>query len=336
MNLETIGKRIILLGLILLIIFTTIFLFNSTKLNLGPINTEVWSHYAGVVSGIVGTIFALVGVLFLIINLSEQRKVSSRQEVENRFFELIKLHRDNIDEMGSKGKVKRAVFIEIKDEFHELHKSVKLNYTFQDSNKSEIEWQRACIQITYLIVFFGVNNSSTNYLKKLISAIISDDKAEKILSFSLLDSLISTHANIKESNRLGLTNFYLPYDGHQSRIGHYFRHLFQTVKYINDQPSNLFSFEEKYNYAKTLRAQFSTHEQALFMYNAISPLGAPWELSSEITDVNNKLITKYNLIKNIPEDFTRDINPKDFFPDVFYEFDSSPTSSRLELQTHYH
>lgn len=335
MNLETIGRRLIFIGIALLVIFTLLFVFNSTKLSLGPLDTEVWSHYAGVISGIVGTTFSLVGVLFLIINLSEQRRISSRQQVETRFFELVQLHRDNVKEFESKGKTGRTVFIEIKDEFHDLYDLIQLWYTHLDSSKPLSDWEKDCVQISYLITFFGVNNSSTNYLRRLIHEIIIPPLAQTKFDTFCLNPLIANHQQQKLRNGQVRKKSYLKYDGHQSRLGHYFRHLFQTVTYINGQPPTLFSYREKYDYIKTLRAQLSTHEQALFLYNSISPLGNPWELDSTITDNNQKLITKYNFVKNLPEGFTRAINPKTYFPDIFYEFDRTETANRKQLEQHY-
>lgn len=335
MNLETIGRRLILLGLFLLLTFTILFVFNSTKLNLGPINTEVWSHYAGVISGIVGTIFSLVGVLFLIINLRTQRTISLRQQVETRFFELLQLHRDNVNEIQSKGKNGRAVFIDLKDEFHEIHELVQRRYTQAESAKSIFDWDKDCIQIAYLILFFGVDNSSTNYLEKVIRQTITNEVVQNNFITNCLKPLIDNHKQQKEKNETGFKKGYFTYDGHQSRLGHYFRHIFQTVTYINRQPSTLFSYDEKYEYIKTLRAQLSSHEQAVFFYNSISLLGSPWELDKKITDNNHKLITKYNFVKNLPDGFTRTINPKTFFPDIFYEFDDNKTQNRIELEKHY-
>lgn len=334
MKLEIIGKKLISAGIVSLAILTLLFLFNSTKLNFGPIDTEVWSHYASVISGTVGTIFSLVGVLFLIINLSEQRQISSRQQVETRFFELLQLHRDNVKEFESKGKTGRAVFVEIKDEFHDLFKFVQQWYPFSNSEKSANEWEKDCIQISYLITFFGVNNSSTNYLKQLIHELIISSLAK--LEFDMgFNILIDNHKQQKKKNDTNSKKTYLKYDGHQSRLGHYYRLLFQIVTYINEQPTALIPYKEKYDYIKTLRAQLSTHEQALFLYNAISPLGHTWELDSKITDDNKKLITKYNFIKNLPIGITREINPKTYFPDVFFEYDKTKTVTRKLIEQRY-
>ncbi len=84
-----------------------------------------------------------------------------------------------------------------------------------------------------------------------------------------------------------------------------------------------------------MRAQLGTHEQALLLYNVISPLGEPWELAEDIRDDNKKLVTKYNMIKNIPLGFTREIDPKDYFPNVFYEIDDKRTTHRIDLEKKY-
>ena len=115
------------------------------------------------------------------------------------------------------------------------------------------------------------------------------------------------------------------YGGHQHRLGHYFRHLFQTYKYLNYHPD--LDDKEKYFYGKTLRAQLSTYEQALLFINSISNLGMKWEFSPEIdlestteNDIKkSKLITRYNLIKNLPGYHLFGLRYKTYYPDVKYE-----------------
>ena len=77
----------------------------------------------------------------------------------------------------------------------------------------------------------------------------------------------------------------------------------------------------------------TTHEQAIFFFNSLTSLGAPWEI--DIDDNNKKLVTKFNLVKNLPIGFTGSLDPKEFYPDVFYEFDSEKTENRKELEKHY-
>lgn len=317
--------------------FGFIFVFNSSGLTCGPINAAIWGQYGDVVGGFVGTIFALVGVLLLYETLNEQRRTYIKQQVEKRFFELLKLHRDNVTEMHSNTKVGRNVFIVIKDEFHDLYGWVIKWYTLEKSGLTESIWKKKIVQIVYLIIFFGVDNSSTKYLKERISKVIENDTVFSEVEKYCLMPLINSHEKRKMENMDKATDQhnYLKFDGYQSMLGHYYRHLFQTVKYINEQPTILFTYKEKYEYIKILRAQLGTYEQALLLYNSISPLGEPWELATTITNENHKLITKYNLLKNIPFGFTKEIDPKDYYPNIFYENDQVISTRRKELENIY-
>lgn len=113
------------------------------------------------------------------------------------------------------------------------------------------------------------------------------------------------------------------YGGHQFRLGHYFRHLYQSVSFIDS--SKILSYEEKYKYIKFLRGQISTFEQIIFFLNSISSIGRIWELEDSFSGdlevkFNRKLITKYNLIKNIPTNTIKeDIHLTSFYPTVNYE-----------------
>ena len=114
-----------------------------------------------------------------------------------------------------------------------------------------------------------------------------------------------------------------------------YRHLFQVVTYINEQSSKILSYKEKYQYIKTLRAQLSTQEQLLFFWNSISDLGLAWERDPEIDSENEKLITKYNLVKNIPEGYSKYIKVRDFYPLVNYEGLREIPLERVELEKIY-
>ncbi|MFN0215874.1 MAG: putative phage abortive infection protein [Saprospiraceae bacterium] len=337
MDYEKTGKTLIIIGTCFTVFFGLEFIFNSGGLTCGPIDASIWGQYGDVVGGFVGTIVALIGVLLLFETLKAQRRTYIKQQVETRFFELLKLHRDNVTEMQSKGNNGRTVFIEIKDEFHDLYAWATHWYPLDKSGLTETVWKKNVVQIVYLITFFGVDNSSTEYLKKRINEIISNEPVYNLFEKSGINTLISNHEKTKNENKdkPKEQRIYLKNDGHQSRLGHYYRHLFQTVKYINEQPKTLFTYKEKYDYIKILRAQLGTHEQALLLYNSISPLGEPWELDAKITKENQKLITKYNLLKNIPFGFTKEIDPKDYYPNIYYEIDDKEPTKRAELEKLY-
>lgn len=110
------------------------------------------------------------------------------------------------------------------------------------------------------------------------------------------------------------------YGGHQHRLGHYFRHLFQSYKFLSGQK---FNDREKYFYGKILRAQLSTYEQCIFFINSLSSLGFKWEYDPEKTisasNERTDLITFYNLIKNVPGQHFLDLLYKSYYPKVQYE-----------------
>lgn len=115
------------------------------------------------------------------------------------------------------------------------------------------------------------------------------------------------------------------YGGHQHRFGHYFRHLFQSFKFLSLQ--SFLTSDEKYFYAKTIRAQFSTYEQFLLFFNSLSSLGMKWEYtvdygnsSSEIDIADFKFISRYNLIKNLPGSQYYDFTYRRYYPKVDFEY----------------
>lgn len=132
------------------------------------------------------------------------------------------------------------------------------------------------------------------------------------------------------------------YGGHQFRLGHYYRHLIQIVNYINDNKE--YSYEKKMGYIRLLRAQLSTFEQNILFLDTVSVFGRIWELevvgdSTKLIETNKKLITKYNLIKNIPNGKLVDgeILMSDFYPDVTLEMNFSERGwrRRKELEKEY-
>jgi hypothetical protein len=131
------------------------------------------------------------------------------------------------------------------------------------------------------------------------------------------------------------------YGGHQFRLGHYYRHLFQTVNYINKNPN--LSYATKYENIKLLRAQISTFEQKLIFLNSVSTLGRVWELekfgiTSQAININDQLITKYNLLKNIPDEVLfDDIKITTYYPLVIVEtnYNSTDILKRQVLEKQY-
>jgi hypothetical protein len=72
---------------------------------------EIAGQLGDFVGGYVGTLFSLIGVLLLYVTLRSQRVASEKQSFENKYFELLKLHRDNVAELDLHGTSGRRLFV---------------------------------------------------------------------------------------------------------------------------------------------------------------------------------------------------------------------------------
>lgn len=345
----------------------------------------VTGQFGDFIGGFVGTIFALSGTLLIFLTFREQNKQNKRENLESSFFEMVRLHRENVTEMRyTKANSKkdfvyenRQVIRVIFQEFIECYRDVKKfsNSTNPDDYiKKEYQSiltdiikpinphisliELAIIDIAYNIVFFGLSTEgisilrkhfglryNSSYYYKLLFYIKLKPKKENKRRFKLwkelraydlkqlrplIDELYASRSSsIKRKNLSEFAtslkvhkSYEKYYGGHQFRLGHYFRHLFQSFKYL-DTHKHL-KDNQKYTYAKMLRAQLSTYEQALLFINSISSLGMEWEYiadTGKAIELNRKLnlITKYNLIKNLPGEHIYGIKYKTYYKNVTFE-----------------
>lgn len=347
------------------------------------------------IGGVVGTVISAAGFYFLYLTFNEQRKSFEKERLESKFFDLIKLHRDNVVELSFDGteliedndslfiekriyngksvfKVIFNQFIICKNELTPFMRRKKmflpeyerelLENPIIKEHKIDIT-MLAKIDICYSIVFYGLgsegllilrNNFSEKYKEKFIDDILrflslkpshDNDILNKWMVVSNRNTrgkrnkLVEDIYNWRKTKIIAKDNEFIEtidnyhnryikyYGGHQFRLGHYYRHLFQVVKYVNKQMT--IDYQTKYDYVKILRAQLSTYEQAVLFLNSLSKMGSVWELNPEIDETlkgyNKKdfeLITKYNLIKNVPGETIYGINFKEFYPQIEYESDN--------------
>lgn len=270
-------------------------------------NPDLSSKFGDFVGGFIGSLFSLAGVFLLFETLISQKNAFQKQQFEIKFFELLKIYRENVQEMEHtpSGRSKangRRVFVELRKQFGEIYckiKDIVKENDFHIKNKD-------IINISFIIQFIGIGETTNEILDKYLDKYRQNQK-------DLIDNITNKFSfEYASGNKL---------DGHQSRLGHYYRHLYQFVTFIDK--TEYLDDNEKYFYVKTLRAQMSTYELAMFFINSLSDFGQPWSVGDPC------LIVKYKLIKNIPSGFIFDINPKDYYQMMYEEDERSklPTAT---------
>ncbi|PKQ64101.1 hypothetical protein BZG01_15065 [Labilibaculum manganireducens] len=166
-----------------------------------------------------------------------------------------------------------------------------------------------------------------DYIKKIPAVYECGDSSRNfsVIINSFLKTKILSNSTVINNINNGFVKFF---GGQQYQLGHYFRHLYQAVNYIDSQSSFLFSKDEKYEYIKTLRAQMSNYEQALLFINSLTIMGRDWEYSNKD---GKCLISEYNLIKNLPKKFIPNMQPQDYYPDVDFEWKSKKVKKKASL-----
>lgn len=282
-------------------------------------------------------------------DLKDQKKNWLIERFESRYFELIKLHKDNVSEMNIADRLfGRRCFVPM---FYELRYIYLIARIHQTRMATAIPLRLDILavdilKLTYAIFFYGTGgNSEKQFVHKLNPAetdLFAQVKGwiENMQEIWVNHSAHAKSTNAANSNKsnddkcltynkpvakpeddLTIELYYKPYNGHVNLLGHYYRHMFQAAKYVVEQ--EFLTEKEKYGYIKTFRAQLSNFEQLLLYYNAMAWFDEEWR----------ELFTKYKFIKNIPLDLADfDVNPKEKYADYIKWLMEEKDEKLFELQ----
>lgn len=250
-----------------------------------------------------------------VLTLILYQRESKKQNFRTNFFEYLKIHRENTRETETRGKKGHDAFIDIYRELKFIYDNFP---TDSRATTYRIEW-------SYILVFYGLGETSIPITKSFLEKQYSGYQHEINIVITYFEKLRQRFNEEKSSLRdkgrkrsifktkqKEFSSIHLPcvLDGHQSDLGHYYRHLYQTVTFVDEfEPLRFF---ERYDYVKNIRAQFSNHEMVVFLANAYSPLGKKaW--------IDRGLIAKYRLIKNMPLSLFPWKNIIEDFPKIEFE-----------------
>lgn len=222
--------------------------------------------------------------------IEEHRILQQKNQFESQFYEMLRLHKENIKEFkynlyaAEKGIIPidnilgRSVFKHYNFEIKYIYKILRDEFVENEKNH--------LFKLAYDLFFNGIiyfeNKSKDNNLKKNVEIINWFIKRYKDNRFITV--------------KIGNHNLYdiIILSGYSEFLGHYYRLLFQIVKFVVNK--NFLSYEEKRNYLRILRAQLSNHEQVMLYYNWKADYGHKWE------NKVNKFFTDYRMIHNINDD----------------------------------
>lgn len=320
------------IGIVLILISPFFFLVaNFMDLTYAETGT-IGDAIGGITSPITGLIGAILVYYAFLIQLEankmlfnqikEEKTERKKTQTEGHFFELLRIHIDNqrnlkINDIKNQNILQgKEVFQWMLREFYECYEII--DRYFEEFEQEEEVLIDEKINIAYTCLLFGgVGEYSLLFIQEQLK-----DHGQEFIPW--------IKAEFQKRKKKIQKNYpFKLFNGHHARIGHYNRHLYQTVKYINSQDEEILSYEEKYNYIKTLRAQLGTHEQTFLFFVSLTDAGIKWEKAKYLSS-NKRLLTKYNLIKNIPKGYITITKPEDHYPDVNY-YNQRNTPSKVEL-----
>lgn len=292
----------------------------SLYLGGGNLDMPATGQVGDFLGGVIGTIAGALSVILLYKTLKVQIDFNKKQKedlaierFENKFYEMLKIHRDNVDQISINNNVSgRKAFSRLFNELRFTYYYCVNNITEQRKSNIQIQLSDEKIyNIAYLVFFFGTGQISDSLVKDLLdkdSITVFNHITETIKIDKELHRNDKTCKSLKtvscEGEKISFYYNYVPFQGHMGNLSHYVRHLYQLIRFVDEKyPETEASDAEKNkkskeDYVATIRSQLSIYEQAFLYYNAISVLGAPW-LDSEKSE--GSLLKKYSIIKNLPK-----------------------------------
>ena len=272
---ERTSKILMWIGIAIFLAGLVIFFWNDTLFNTDSlIKSDKVGQFGDFVGGLIGSLWALAGVILFYVALKEQRsdletnrKVLKTQVVAlEKQIEEFELQRQELE-------LTRKVFTEQRD-------TLKLQQ-FESTFFSMLNLHHQIVD--------GIDIDTTKG-----GGLFSTEKARdvRLTGRDCFEYFFDEYAYIyedwhqetDEQMRIGksYTQFYLK---HQADLGHYFRNLYNILKFIHKRNPG-----DKFFYANLLRAQLSSSEILMLFYNCLSQFG----------NVKFKpLIEEYHFLQNI-------------------------------------
>ena len=229
--------------------------------------------------------------------LNEQKVQFQKSQFENQFYEMLKLHKENVNDLEIKMiRLLKGVhkpeeiteeYIKGRRVFNYFIKELELCYYIAKENFPDKGF-KIWFNKAYGIFFHGLHESQKN-THPFFDELYEVKETHTNNSYSYLKNIINNKYKFHWEYHLN----YPIFEGYSSQIAHYLRHLFQTVKFVALQSEDFVSYEEKRKYLRILRAQLSNQEQVMLFYNWFSKFGNQWE------NEQNKFFTDYRMIHNI-------------------------------------
>lgn len=278
-----------------LIVFNGSYNFNDSKV----IEPDLASKFGDFFGGFIGTIFSILSVFLLIYTILHQNRENQKSSLETNFFRMIDYHNQNVTQIkishldsNRKDEISegRRAFVQFKIQIHRLFEIVRLvnnekNYTLNEKQIADI---------VYIIFYYGIDGSWVSFIEEKLSR-YSPIHLE-------LAKEIQDKINLNPNLKYGRTN--------QTNLSTYFRNIYNAIKLIDN--SKFLKQEEKQELIKIYRAQLSNPELYVLFFNVVSRFGKKW--------IDNEYITKYQLLKNIPNNYCDGYIPNNYFP-MDYEDD---------------
>lgn len=271
----------------------------------------------------------------------QQRNDISLERFEGQFYEMLRLHRENLFDLScNKYKGRDAMVsycfklkfiytlvhyfcrISLEEEVSLLlQKYCADNYdTNVDKGLSAISFNLFLYGGTFSYTFAAESDERKLY-DLIIKAIVDFElrctiyKADVIYSHEMvtdnLDDILTSYLGGEfdddTDQKLEIADALLC--GYNEKLGVYYRQLFQLVQFVSQRVG--LRENERYSYIKIVRSQLSDYEQILLYYNSLTKIGDKWNHVHNTSNVEienkwlaeMKLIARFRLIKNIPASF---------------------------------
>lgn len=393
----------------ILLIFTFFYIFNYYSFNeillyfpdnydinnkkLSP--NEIGDSIGGTLNPIIAFTASILTFLAFYIQYQANKQVQNQfriQQFESQFYEMLHLHRENLNEMTIEGyvfeykdndKSKKAlpntkknkstsgkkIFVTMLKEFEAIYLICTKKFKHEYNNLSP-DKQREISNLlnqwildhSYYVFFSGlkiykkninryIENDGTSFLKLVLNKFTDELTTIKeahenngIKKYYKYYQTGNKRNNNLKDYTLWLSFNFKPFTGHQSILAHYYRHLFQTVKFVVKQDEDLISYEQKRDYLRILRSMLSNHEQILLYYNWLSGFGSKWEqknIDLRKSKYGNFFFTDYRMVHNLHNDMLlNEFKIKEIFNENYFNFrfehNRKDEDSLFELVEIYH